>query len=86
MTGPTNGGHYRRRFVNWSERPSNSPAARFAAAETVQRVQELNEWLDAHQAEQVVSEATAACAAEARRQAAKAAAAVEGWTAGDPGE
>lgn len=77
---------YRRKFVNWQDRPSNSPAARFAAQETVERVRELNEWFDQHQAAAVLSEAEALCAAEGRRRAAAAAAQAEGWERGEPGE
>nr|WP_221374332.1 hypothetical protein [Actinoplanes polyasparticus] len=88
MTAPRNqnGGHYRRRFVNWNERPSSSPAALNAAKDTTETVRKLNEWLDEHQAAGVVSEAVGLCAAEARRQAAQAAAQAEGWGGGDPGE
>jgi hypothetical protein len=74
-------GRYRRRFVNWADRPSNAASARFADG-TAERVRELNKWLDEHQAQGVVAEATGLCAAEARRRAARAA----GWRQGEPGE
>ncbi len=82
MTPGHNSGAYNRRFVNWQSRPSNSPAARMAARETVERMRELNDWLDAHQADEVVRTAEALTAAEVRRQAAQAA----GWKRGEPGE
>lgn len=83
-----NGDRYQRnpRFVNWADRPSNSPAARFAGEQVPRQLKEMNDFLDADQAQGVVSGAEALLAAEERRRAAKAAAVVEGWKRGDPGE
>ncbi len=86
MTGHNqNDGRYRRRFVNWRDRPSNAASEQFVS-DTAETVRKLNSWLDEHEARGVLAEAEALCASEARRQAARTAAQAEGWTAGEPGE
>ena len=81
MTNPYND-RYQQRFVRWGSRPGNSAAARLAASEVIRQLREINALFDKHQTDSVISEAEALCAAEVRRQAAKAA----GWKQGEPGE
>lgn len=82
MTGPVNG-RYVRRFVDWSDRPSNLAGHRFDEPTRV-RVSEIAVWLDG---QQLVAEAERAQRAEANRQDRE-----HGWETsgqirrGDPGE
>lgn len=80
-TDPFNPG-YRRRFINWADRPSNSPAARLAGDEVMRQLREMNDFLDRQQGQGVVAGAEALLAAEGRRQVA----AHEVVRRGDPGE
>ena len=97
MTEPPFNSRYQRRFVRWGDRAANAPAAARAAQEVTRQLRELNTMFDRHQADSVVAEAEALCAADVREtaafQAAQAArderrrrALDEGWAGGDPGE
>jgi hypothetical protein len=73
---------YQRRFINWADRASNSPAARMAGDEVMRQLREMNNFLDQQQAQGVVSGAEALLASEGRRVAR----ARQQVRPGDPGE
>jgi hypothetical protein len=59
VTGPANGGRYQRRLLDPSCRPSNERSPDPYVEDTRRRVSQLGQWLDRHEAEQVVAEAEA---------------------------